>query len=410
MRRVLGCLVLVGVSSVAGWSAASVRASVVRADRVIVHCGVGSYPVPGNLGLELSPSGGMLAVQRPAGVNRVHVFVISTGTGRVRQLRMTFVYGATPLWAPNSRAFAISRLDGSIASVDAATGAMHTVMRPAAGTTITAAGWSPDGAHLVVTENTSQLPTVPDLRLLVVGVRDGHVHDLGDGSNGAYAPNGSTIAFFASGAIKLLTVATGTEKAIAPPLYPLVGLIAWSANGSEVAYSEGDVSGRPVVLTAAPVNGAHGRVMGTLGGFIRPIWAGRDLVWSPINLAHTTGAIAVGNPTTGRINLIHPAGEPFIVGPISALPGGTRIAYEVADTTGRSLGLRSVAANGRADSPLVACRGRGHGDFVIGTRLNDVINVRNGSIDTVTCLGGTDTVIADRRDHVSRNCEHVRLA
>ncbi len=236
------------------------------------------------------------------------------------------------------------------------------------------------------------------------------------GAGGAYSPDGSTIAYFDSGNLKLLNLTTGTRKTLAPPYYPLQGALAWAPNGRTIAYSEGDTGFIPIVLHATPVNGSPGRVMGLLpGGFETPLWARSLLVWLPHGGGKPASGIAVGNPTTGRTRVLQPlralsASQIFVAGPVSVLPGGTRIVYDVISPfphPNNDLGLRTVSVNGRGDAPLVACRGRGHGDLVIGTPANDVINVRNGSIDTVTCLGGVDTVIADRQDKIGRSCEIV---
>jgi hypothetical protein len=38
---------------------------------------------------------------------------------------------------------------------------------------------------------------------------------------------------------------------------------------------------------------------------------------------------------------------------------------------------------------------------------NDIVDVRGGGIDTVSCGPGRDTAYADRRDRVARDCERV---
>ena len=69
-------------------------------------------------------------------------------------------------------------------------------------------------------------------------------------------------------------------------------------------------------------------------------------------------------------------------------------------------------------------RGRGGNDLLRGDRGNDVlipgpgkdrvaggkdlIKARDGAKDVIACGGGVDTVIADARDVVPRNCEVVR--
>lgn len=54
-----------------------------------------------------------------------------------------------------------------------------------------------------------------------------------------------------------------------------------------------------------------------------------------------------------------------------------------------------------------ALDGSGGNDALFGEGGNDTIVSRDGSIDVVSCGSGTDTVLADRRDIVSRDCENV---
>ena len=44
---------------------------------------------------------------------------------------------------------------------------------------------------------------------------------------------------------------------------------------------------------------------------------------------------------------------------------------------------------------------------VLGSAFDDVIDARDGVAETVACGGGTDQVLADRRDRVARDCESV---
>ena len=53
-------------------------------------------------------------------------------------------------------------------------------------------------------------------------------------------------------------------------------------------------------------------------------------------------------------------------------------------------------------------KGGGGPDRIIARGGKDLIRVRGGGRDRVNCGSGIDTVIADRRDRVTRNCERVR--
>ena len=54
--------------------------------------------------------------------------------------------------------------------------------------------------------------------------------------------------------------------------------------------------------------------------------------------------------------------------------------------------------------------GGGGNDAILGQAGDDTITSRDGRIDVVSCGAGNDTVVADRRDVVSRDCESVTRA
>ena len=58
-----------------------------------------------------------------------------------------------------------------------------------------------------------------------------------------------------------------------------------------------------------------------------------------------------------------------------------------------------------ADNPLDGGEGA---DTLEGGSGNDDIRAVDGEVDTITCGSGRDTVRADRRDRVARDCERVR--
>jgi chitodextrinase len=60
------------------------------------------------------------------------------------------------------------------------------------------------------------------------------------------------------------------------------------------------------------------------------------------------------------------------------------------------LGGNDVLIGGRGQDRLLA----GHG--------SDVVHVRDGAHDTITCGAGRDLVYADRGDHIARDCERIR--
>jgi hypothetical protein len=59
---------------------------------------------------------------------------------------------------------------------------------------------------------------------------------------------------------------------------------------------------------------------------------------------------------------------------------------------------------GRGSDLLVGGRG---GDVLFGAAGDDRFSARDGRVDTISCGGGHDVVVADRRDHVAADCERV---
>ena len=60
---------------------------------------------------------------------------------------------------------------------------------------------------------------------------------------------------------------------------------------------------------------------------------------------------------------------------------------------------------GRGSDRLAGGNG---GDVLLGSAGDDLFSARDGWVDTISCGEGFDVVVADRRDHVSADCERVR--
>ena len=65
-----------------------------------------------------------------------------------------------------------------------------------------------------------------------------------------------------------------------------------------------------------------------------------------------------------------------------------------------------VILGGGGNDRLVGGSGR---DLLLGGNSDDSIRARDGAVDTISCGPGRDRVIADRIDHVRRDCELKRL-
>ena len=255
--------------------------------------------------------------------------------------------------------------------------------------------WSPDDRQLLVTRDIAASGSQPAQdHLQLIDVQTGQIRDLGPGGGGVFSPDGREIAFRASnGAISLLDLASGRQTTLAASGGG--GNIFWSPDGASVAYET--VAPRQILVLR--VGADSPRVVGT-NAVSQPVWFGNSLIWS------SGSGIKITSTSTGKTRTIHPLPPPFSTQPtvpVGILPG-QRIVYDLPSPYG---GYRTVSTTGRNDERLLACRGKGYGDKVIGSPLNDLIDVRNGTLDTVDCKAGNDFVLADLIDHVARNCETV---
>jgi WD40 repeat protein len=258
--------------------------------------------------------------------------------------------------------------------------------------------WSPDDRQLLVSRfvaASGSQPAHDDLQL--IDVKTGQIQDLGPGGGGVFSPDGREIAFSASdGRLVLLNLASGQQTNL--PVFD-AGSVTWSPDGTAIAYGVGQ---SPIQLFVLRLGTEMPRLIGT-NSVGRLTWSGKSLIW-------TTGSgITITDTRTGKHRTIYPLPPSFVTkstvppqtSPVGILPG-QRIVYELP-----GWGYRTVSITGRNDERLLACRGKGYGDKVIGSQLNDLINVRNGTLDTVDCKAGNDFVLADHKDHVARNCETV---
>jgi Tol biopolymer transport system component len=361
---------------------------------------LGSLPLARDV--SVPRSGGELELVDYGGIASVPLSVVSLATGRERVLPLRGADfpkgGGGIVWSPDGRKVAVIEQGGVLAVADVRTGATRTLLDASAAPGMLD-DWSPDGTTLLATGGG---------RLELIDGETGIVRDLVAGVGGVFSPDGSEVAYVDPGSgVNIVNVASGTVRTVAP-LSDAARAISWSPAGNQVVYTEGG-GGAPFKVVVVGADGSPApRVLGTSDLPFTLFWAGRLLVWRTLpGGADPAARVAVSDPVTGTVRTFNPlpAGTGLIT-PLASLPGGNRIVYEL-DAPGGAY-HRTVGVDGRDDAPLLPCRGLGHNDIVIGTRLNDVINARNASRDTVRCGQGHDIVIADRNDRVARDCETVR--
>lgn len=196
----------------------------------------------------------------------------------------------------------------------------------------------------------------------------------------SWSPDGTRIAFGSYvriqldfPAIKLVGIDGSGEQPLGSGESP-----SWSPDGTAIAYTEGSARDLPKAIEVVALDRSYRHLVGPRGRSLDAI----SPAWSP----------------SGRqlIFLRTPAG------------------YESEDGL---LWLTDVDGRGRHPIASSCLFGTGSGDHLrrspranrlFGLEGNDVIDVRGGRRDVVDCGPGRDSVRADRRDVVARNCERVR--
>lgn len=98
-----------------------------------------------------------------------------------------------------------------------------------------------------------------------------------------------------------------------------------------------------------------------------------------------------------------------------ALAGNDVISMRAGDDIGRGGKGRDLIRGNSGDDKLLGGRGGdrlfgGIGeDTILAGPGNDVVHADDGNADRIVCGRGSDTVVADRADHVDRSCENVTV-
>ena len=420
LRAKLGLVVAVAVvAAVAAGAAAGTRAKVQRP----LLCPIGSL-FRDTREASLSPNGGALAEFRS--LSSVvpdplpsSLWVADLASGRTRFRRDTTplnIQFADPLWSPDGGRIAM--FAPSVVAILRADGSGTPELFRGFGQ-LEAEGWSPDGRSILVA-STLAGQTATTQHQLLLHLADGSITDLGRGEQGAISPDGRQVAIIDDNELLIEDIATRATKDLgfadvrdAGAYYIQFSGIVWSPAGDSVAYVTHPGFSAIGYLNITTVDGASNRTVGD-GTFNTASPPG--LIWTSAGIIGAKGGdlpgvdsgLAVLDPVSGDTRLLATTSNTTF--PIGFDVGRNRVAYAIFTNVIQSqhtrMGFRSVSVDGSGDRPLLPCKPNGY-DSVLGTSLNDVIDVVNGKPDAVRCLGGNDTVTADRKDTIFGDCEHV---
>jgi Tol biopolymer transport system component len=242
----------------------------------------------------MSFPGGRLAVTYDDGL---YTFDVRPGA------RPRFMTGAAydPAWSPDGRWLAYSISFRQLWRRRSAAGSIaRPVAKPRLGEFDSYPSWSPDGKRIAFTRFVSG-STVQQDRVLICVVRVGqsHVRLLAPGRDADWSPQGSTLVFARDDGLWVVG-ADGRGSPKLAEVAPGAQTPRWSPDGRRIAYIEPSGGGTTVHVLDA-VSGTDSVITNTL-----PV-VGGDLAWSPEGtwLAYVTARMVVDGPyVVNRYDLV----------------------------------------------------------------------------------------------------------
>ena len=264
--------------------------------------------------------------------------------------------------------------------------------------------WSPDGAEIAFDRPAGWIYVVP--------VAGGREHRLARGFDPAWSPRGSQLAVATDAGLVLVRASGGRSRllvsleraagflGLGPDDFPsIITSPAWSPDGEEIAFHfqyQRQKDERSAVLVVRR-DGTSLRVLVREGRFTSVTWS-PDGRWLLLGGADV---VRIGR-SGAQLGVIAADVLAFEAEP-AWLPACTVVGTGRADRL--HAGQRGDLVCGLGGRDMIV--GGPGSDRLLGHGGDDRISSRGGGFDVVGCGPGRDGVIADRRDHIGRDCERV---
>jgi len=310
--------------------------------------------------------------------------------------------GQFPAWAPDgSRIAFVTPYAKGIAIVDPDGSGLQTIWQ--AGQSTGPPAWSPAGDLLAFPSDSAIEVTRAD------GSHVTTFHgDISTNVGPTWSANGSKIAYRGGTGLSVYELSSGSSR-----LFRYAGDAAWAPNSDMFAEAHGYPCSPVGIHVTSASSGSTKRL--TLGCRVDGTRRNDRLEgteWSDV-MSGRRGADRIvgfgsadqifGGPGNDRIN-----GGPYSDDDegdlIDGGPGNDVL--DGGNAQQADYGVYDDVLYGRSGND--GLRGGPGRDILDGGPGNDTIQARDGGRDEVRCGPGNDLALVDRRDHVARDCEHVR--
>jgi Tol biopolymer transport system component len=324
------------------------------------------------------------------------VFGLDVRTGSMKPLLTGTRNEFSPVFSPDGARFLFSKNDDDGALYVARSDGRER-RKLIAGSAVGGGAWSPDGSQIAYVSSSNQLHIS---RAQVGAAADKVIANDIAYAGVSWAPNGRRLVIANAANRALFTIRAdgrGWKRIVRARPNTLVYWPRWSPHGDRISFMELDdcyldeCPGPPWLMIVAPSGRAKARL--TKGGIAAWSPDGRFIAYSDAGIRLFDFRRRASRVLSSDWHASSPDWRPTC-----SLRGTRR--NDLLRGTSRA----DLVCGMQGDDRILAGPGR---DRLYGEQGDDLILALDGSFDVVGCGPGHDSVVADRRDLVGRDCERV---